>query len=127
MSILLVSVKNCIADILPVPRDSSVCILFVLYSWAIIKDKVIYQRMVTYIALNTMGVSRDTQLRALKLLKVVLATGGRGIFEFGHETMRKRWEKMNKLISASKRFSLQKVMPEYCNYFQKIRGASPGN
>ncbi|KAJ6685195.1 TRYPTOPHAN AMINOTRANSFERASE-RELATED PROTEIN 3 [Salix purpurea] len=119
---------------IPAPADSDVMIFTLSkltghagsrFGWAIIKDKVIYQRMVTYIGLNTMGVSRDSQLRALKLIKVVLATGGRGIFEFGHETMRKRWEKMNKLISTSKRFSLQKLMPKYCNYFQKIRGASP--
>lgn len=103
------------------------CLLFVLYRWAIIKDKDIYQRMLTYLTLNTLGVSKDSQLRALKLLKVVLATGGREIFEFGHETMRKRWEKLNKVISTSKRFSLQKITPKYCTYFQQIRGASPGN
>ncbi|KAG5246086.1 tryptophan aminotransferase-related protein [Salix suchowensis] len=67
---------------------------------------------VTYLALNTMGVSRDSQLRSLKLLKAVLAGGGRDIFEFGHETMKKRWEKLNKVISMSKRFSLQKTCPQ---------------
>ncbi|CAK7346733.1 unnamed protein product [Dovyalis caffra] len=95
------------------------------FGWAIIKDEVIYQRMLTFLQLNTMGVSRDTQLRTLKLLKVVLAGGGRDLFEFGHETMRKRWEKLNKVISMSKRFSLQKIAPKYCIYFQKIRGVSP--
>ncbi|KAJ6352545.1 hypothetical protein OIU76_001724 [Salix suchowensis] len=95
------------------------------FGWAIVKDEAIYQRMSTYLALNTMGVSRDSQLRSLKLLKAVLAGGGRDIFEFGHETMKKRWEKLNKVISMSKRFSLQKLAPKYCTYFQKISGVSP--
>ncbi|KAG6784009.1 hypothetical protein POTOM_009691 [Populus tomentosa] len=119
---------------IPAPADGDVMIFTLSkltghagsrFGWAIIKDKDIYQRMLTYLTLNTLGVSRDSQLRALKLLKVVLATGGREIFEFGHETMRKRWEKLNKVISTSKRFSLQKIMPRYCTYFQQIRGASP--
>uniref|UniRef100_A0A2K2AJ76 Alliinase C-terminal domain-containing protein n=1 Tax=Populus trichocarpa TaxID=3694 RepID=A0A2K2AJ76_POPTR len=81
--------------------------------------------MSTYLTLNAMGVSRDSQLRTLKLLKAVLEGGGREIFEFGHETMKKRWEKLNRAISLSKRFSLQEIVPKYCTYFQKIRGVSP--
>lgn len=94
------------------------------FGWAIIKDEAIYQRMVTYLELNTMEVSHDTQLRALKLLQVVLE-GGNDIFEFGHETMRKRWERLSKTISLSKRFSIQTIAPQYCTYFQKVRDASP--
>ncbi|KAJ6399139.1 hypothetical protein OIU77_019815 [Salix suchowensis] len=119
---------------IPAPADGDVMIFTLSkltghagsrFGWAIVKDEAIYQRMSTYLALNTMGVSRDSQLRSLKLLKAVLAGGGRDIFEFGHETMKKRWEKLNKVISMSKRFSLQKLAPKYCTYFQKISGVSP--
>lgn len=127
MSIVFSSVKYCVAVALLVPCNSTACMLFVFYRWAIVKDKVIYQRMSTYLTLNAMGVSRDSQLRTLKLLKAVLEGGGREIFEFGHETMKKRWEKLNRAISLSKRFSLQEIVPKYCTYFQKIRGVSPGN
>lgn len=75
-----------------------------------------------------MGVSHDTQLRALKLLKVVLQGGGGGgeIFGYGYQVMRDRWMKLSKVLSTSKRISLQKLAPQYCTYFRKIRGPSPG-
>ncbi|WCJ43305.1 tryptophan aminotransferase related 1 [Euphorbia peplus] len=95
------------------------------FGWAIVKDKAIYEKMVTYMQLNTMGVSRETQLRALKLLKVVLEEGENGIFLFGHDTMKKRWERLNEIISMTDRFSLQKVAPEYCTYLNKVRNATP--
>lgn len=75
---------------------------------------------------SSMGVSRDAQLRALKLINVVLETRGKQIFEFGYHTMRNRWKSLSKILSLSSRFSLQKLGPRYCTYFQKIRGPSPG-
>ncbi|XP_042493114.1 tryptophan aminotransferase-related protein 3-like [Macadamia integrifolia] len=95
------------------------------FGWALIKDEAVYQRILTYLGLNTLGVSQDTQLRALKLLKVALRGGGREIFEFGYKTMRTRWERLNKILSASRRFSIQKLEPQYCSYFQKVTGPSP--
>ncbi|KAI3830617.1 hypothetical protein MKX03_016449 [Papaver bracteatum] len=89
------------------------------FGWALIKDQVVY-----YMLLNSMGVSRDTQLRALKLLKVLLGDG-KEFFEFGHRTTRTRWESLDKVISASKRFSLQKFIPGYSIYFQNITAPSP--
>uniref|UniRef100_A0A2P2KFG4 Alliin lyase n=1 Tax=Rhizophora mucronata TaxID=61149 RepID=A0A2P2KFG4_RHIMU len=96
------------------------------FGWALIKDEEIYERMLWYLSLNTMGVSRETQLRAFKLLKVVLEGRTRDLFEFGHKTMRNRWEKLSKIVSESNRFSLQKIETQYCSFFQKIRPASPG-
>lgn len=80
--------------------------------------------------LNTEGTSRETQLRMLKLYKVILAKlgGGKGdIFTFGYKTMRKRWIKLNQVVSLSKLFSLQKLpTSQYCNYFNTTRHPSPG-
>ncbi|KAJ7974003.1 Tryptophan aminotransferase-related protein [Quillaja saponaria] len=95
------------------------------FGWAIIKDEAVYQRMQSYVGYNTMGVSRDTQLRALKLLSVVLEGEGREIFEFAYNTMRQRWERLSNILSMSKRFSLQKIAPQFCSFFQKVRGPSP--
>ncbi|CAA7045198.1 unnamed protein product [Microthlaspi erraticum] len=95
------------------------------FEWALLKDKDVYERMESYITLSSMGVSRDTQLRALQLLKVVVVDGGDEIFYFGYETLKKRWETLNKIFSMSTRFSLQIIKPEYCNYFKKVRDFSP--
>ncbi|MCL7031590.1 hypothetical protein MKW94_016334 [Papaver nudicaule] len=94
------------------------------FGWALIKDQVVYQKFQDYMTLNSMGVSRDTQLRALKLLNVLLAEG-KELFEFGHRTTRTRWESLNKVMSASERFSLQKLTPQHSTYFQNITAPSP--
>lgn len=83
--------------------------------------------MVTFISLNAFSISRETQLRALKLLKVALKNKGRNLFDFGYQTMRTRWERISKSFSSSKRFSLQELEPQYCTYFQNVTGPSPGN
>ncbi|KAI9200916.1 hypothetical protein LWI28_015051 [Acer negundo] len=95
------------------------------FGWAVVKDESVYQKMYDYMSVNTVGVSRDTQLRALKLLKVVLESRGREIFEFGHKTMRNRWEKLSNTISLSNRFTLQQIPPQYCTFFHKVRASSP--
>lgn len=82
--------------------------------------------MTSHLQLNTMGVSRDTQLRALKLLKVVLEDGSRDIFEFGYAKMKNRWERLRSAFSLSNRFSLQKLPSQHCNFFQKLREPTPG-
>ncbi|THU72823.1 hypothetical protein C4D60_Mb04t16250 [Musa balbisiana] len=95
--------------------------------WAVIKDEKIYERVTRYMLLNTMGVSRDTQLRVLKLIKAMIEAVGRedDIFEFGYRTMRERWSKLISIVSASNRFSLQKLSPQFCSYFKKSREPSP--
>lgn len=93
-----------------------------------IKEKSVYERMTIFMQLNSMGVSRDTQLRALKLLKVVVgAKGERDIFNFGYNTMKSRWEKLKITFSTSNRFTLQKIPPQYCTFLHTIRESSPGN
>ncbi|KAL5122864.1 Tryptophan aminotransferase-related protein 4 [Glycine soja] len=93
------------------------------FGWAIIKDEAVYQKMLIYLQLNTIGVSRDVQLRALKLLDVIVEGDGKEIFQFAYSTMRDRWIRLKKVISESKRFSLQKLSPR--TFFKRVRDPSP--
>ncbi|TKY45999.1 Tryptophan aminotransferase-related protein 4 [Spatholobus suberectus] len=95
------------------------------FGWAIIKDEAVYKRMLTYMDLSTYGVSRETQLRVLKLLKVVLSGNGRAIYEFGYNTMKNRWTRLSKVLAQSKRFSTQNLKPQYCSFSQQIRTPYP--
>ncbi|KAK1306787.1 Tryptophan aminotransferase-related protein 3 [Acorus calamus] len=98
------------------------------FGWALVKDKKVYDKMSKYIMLNLFSVSRDTQLRALKLIKVIVdgsKVGGKDIFEFGYSTMNDRWRRLNDVVSKSNRFSLQSLSPQFCTYFQTIRDPSP--
>jgi len=73
-----------------------------------------------------MGVSRDVQLRVLKLLDVATEGDGKEIFQFTYSTMRDRWIRLKQIIYKSKRFSLQKLSPQYCTFFKRVRDPSPG-
>ncbi|XVF29857.1 hypothetical protein REPUB_Repub16aG0006600 [Reevesia pubescens] len=94
------------------------------FGWAVIKDENVFNRMVIHMQLNSMGVSQDSQLRAFKLLKAVLEEGT-GIFDFAYQTMKTRWERLIWTLSLSNRFSLQKLNPQYCTFYNKVRELSP--
>ncbi|XLT95831.1 hypothetical protein HN873_017493 [Arachis hypogaea] len=82
------------------------------YIWAIVKDEGVYKKMEEYIQINTMGVSREAQLRALKLLNVVLEGNAKPFFQFGYATMRYRWTRLKQVLSLI-------VLP-YRNYLVNI-------
>ena len=74
-----------------------------------VKDETVYQRMLQYIQTSELGVSRDTQFRAAKLLKVVLDGDEREIFEFSYRAMSERWEKLRTTLSMLRgRFRFRK-------------------
>ncbi|ONK76583.1 uncharacterized protein A4U43_C03F29820 [Asparagus officinalis] len=73
------------------------------FGWVLLKDEKLYKKALTYMRYSVMGVSRDTQLRMLKIIKVILkeVRGKEDIFMFGYETMREKWKRLNKLVSSS--------------------------
>ncbi|CAO1945185.1 unnamed protein product [Urochloa humidicola] len=95
--------------------------------WALIRDEKVAKRAYEYVKSSIMGVSRDTQLRMLGIVKVMLANlhGEDDIFAFGRDVMTTRWRRLNAIVSRSRRISLQKMAPEYCTYFNRIREPSP--
>ncbi|GJN17869.1 hypothetical protein PR202_gb04972 [Eleusine coracana subsp. coracana] len=121
---------------IPAPADENV-MLFTMtklsghagsrLGWALIRDEKVAKRAYEYVQSNTMGASRDTQLRMLGIIKVMLANlhGEDDIFAFGHDVMRSRWRRLNAVVSRSRRISLQKIPPQYCKYFKRIREPSP--
>ncbi|MQL97567.1 hypothetical protein Taro_030262, partial [Colocasia esculenta] len=101
------------------------------FGWAIVKNESIYQRMASYIDYNTFGVSRDTQLRVLTLMKAIREGITRGgakddIFLFGRRVLQERWLRLNELVSASSgRFSLPRMPRQYCIYTKGTPDPSP--
>ncbi|XP_047956595.1 tryptophan aminotransferase-related protein 3-like isoform X2 [Salvia hispanica] len=96
------------------------------FGWALVKDEEVYNNMMTYISVAEIGISRETQLRALQLMKAILRGDGKEIFDYAFEKMSDRWGKISRVFSKSKRFSIQEIPPLYCNFFDKVRGPSPG-
>ncbi|KAG9143752.1 hypothetical protein Leryth_011426 [Lithospermum erythrorhizon] len=119
---------------IPAPSDEDIMIFTLSkltghagsrFGWALVRDENVYSQMNMYLSMSEMGISRDTQLRAFQLLKTVVEGDGKDIFRFAYSNMKKRWENLTKIISLSKRFSLQEISPQYCTFFQKVRGPSP--
>ncbi|XP_025814418.1 alliin lyase-like isoform X2 [Panicum hallii] len=97
------------------------------FGWALIRDEKVAKKAYEYVQNSVMGASRDTQLRMLGIVKAMLANlhGEEDIFAFGHEVMRNRWRRLSAAVSRSRRISLQKMVPEYCTYFKRVREPSP--
>ncbi|XP_060170836.1 tryptophan aminotransferase-related protein 4-like [Lycium barbarum] len=95
------------------------------FGWAIVKDVNVYRRMVEFIDLAEMGTSKDAQLRALTLLKVVAEGDGKQLFNFAHQILMDRWEKLSQMFSLSKRFSLQRIPTQHCIFVERAREPSP--
>ncbi|KAK6160800.1 hypothetical protein DH2020_004181 [Rehmannia glutinosa] len=95
------------------------------FGWAFVKDEDVYQNMQKYISVAEMGISREAQLRALKLMKAILQGNGTDIFDYAYKKMSDRWKKLSQIVSLSKRFTLQEIPPQFCNFFEKVRGPSP--
>uniref|UniRef100_A0ACD5W0Z7 Uncharacterized protein n=1 Tax=Avena sativa TaxID=4498 RepID=A0ACD5W0Z7_AVESA len=121
---------------IPAPADEDVMLFTVSklsghassrFGWALIRDEKVAQRAKDYIMQNTMGASRDTQLRMLTIINAILANlhGEEDIFAFGQDVMTAKWRRLNAVVSRSRRISLQKIPPQYCTYFGNIREPSP--
>ncbi|CAD6237063.1 unnamed protein product [Miscanthus lutarioriparius] len=97
------------------------------FGWALIRDDEVAQRALDYLSNSNMGASRDTQLRMLGIVRFMLANlhGKDDIFGFGHDVMSSRWLRLSAVVSRSRRISLQKIMPQYCTYFNRVREPSP--
>lgn len=89
--------------------------------------------MVKYIELNTIGVSKDSQLRAAKVLRTVSDSSGMAhhfegetFFGFSHRSMELRWTSLREAVNKSGIFSLPDFTPEFCNYWSRVFEPLPG-
>ncbi|XP_008464530.2 tryptophan aminotransferase-related protein 2-like [Cucumis melo] len=101
--------------------------------WALVKDVEVAKRMIKFIELNTIGVSKDSQLRAAKVLEVVSSSceqaGGseyaESFFLFSHTLMAERWRLLKEAVKRSGIFSLPNFSPAHCNFFDNTLGTQP--
>ena len=98
-----------------------------------VKDKEVAIKMTKYIELNSIGVSRESQHRAAKILGVVSVSVsdnsqsiGTNFFRYGKKLMAERWTKLKEVISHGKVFSLPKYMEEYCQFSGEDTQPHPG-
>ncbi|URE43731.1 Allinase [Musa troglodytarum] len=100
--------------------------------WALVKDKDVAKRMIKFIELNTIGVSKDSQLRAAKILKAVsdgyelpVSQTNHRLFDFGRQLLSIRWQKLQAAVKASDIFSLPDFPLALCKFTGENTGTYP--
>jgi L-tryptophan---pyruvate aminotransferase len=97
-----------------------------------VKDMEVAQKMIKFMELNTIGVSKDSQLRAAKILKAVCdgyelspASEVNRLFHFAQRKMAERWSKLRATVAASGIFSLPNEVSDYCTFAKEKVTANP--
>ncbi|PIA61752.1 hypothetical protein AQUCO_00200027v1 [Aquilegia coerulea] len=100
--------------------------------WALVKDKDVATKMKDFITISTIGVSKDSQLRAAKILRVVSEscqnTGPGNVqnfFSYGRSRMNERWERLRAVIKQNGLFSLPEYSNQFCNFSGECAEISP--
>jgi L-tryptophan---pyruvate aminotransferase len=89
--------------------------------------------MVQFIEMSSIGVSKDSQIRAAKILKVI-SDGyefpdpecGLQFFHFGRRLLADRWQRLRQAVDASGRFSLPKFSFNFAEFFKEKSETYPG-
>lgn len=91
--------------------------------WALIKDREVAKKMTKFIEINTIGVSKDSQLRAAKVLKTVSDScsehsdrNGKSFFTYSYNEMSSRWKQLREAVKQSGHFSLPDFPSEFCKF-----------
>lgn len=97
--------------------------------WALVKDKEVARKMTEYMQISSIGVSKESQIRAAKILGV-LGEGCRtadseNFFEYSHSILKERWERLRNVVKNSRVFSLPKYPRDYCNFTGKYMDSNP--
>ncbi|AQK90450.1 tryptophan aminotransferase-related protein 2 [Zea mays] len=99
--------------------------------WALVKDRDVAKRMAKFIELNTIGVSKDSQLRAAKVLGAVSdayelpEAAQHRLFDYGRRKMVERWRVLREAAAASGAFSLPHETSAFCNFTKETAATNP--
>lgn len=87
------------------------------------KDPIVAKKMVKFMETNTIGVSKVSQLRAAKILKVIsdsyeLPNTDSTIrfFDYGRDLLARRWERLRKVVKDTGLLSLPEYPVETCKF-----------
>ncbi|KAK4350558.1 hypothetical protein RND71_029871 [Anisodus tanguticus] len=101
--------------------------------WALVKDETIAKKMVKFIEISSIGVSKDSQVRAAKILDVISDTyedaetsnESKPFFDYGYEEMKKRWGQLREAVNKGQSFSLPNLPVGKCNFSNQTFGTQP--
>lgn len=87
--------------------------------------------MTKFMEISTIGVSKEAQLRAAKILQVVSDSCSdstlENFFKYSQSLMTDRWNRLRQVVIANDLFVLQKYPLQYCLFTKDSRESHPGN
>ncbi|GER38491.1 tryptophan aminotransferase related 2 [Striga asiatica] len=101
--------------------------------WALVKDQEIAKKMTEFIVLSTIGVSKESQLRAAKILQFVTESHEQkhhikenaAFFDNSYNLMAKRWKQLRNAVKNSKLFSLPDFPQRKCAFSGQTFSSQP--
>ncbi|KMT10657.1 hypothetical protein BVRB_5g117730 [Beta vulgaris subsp. vulgaris] len=98
--------------------------------WALVKDEEVAKKMTKFIELSSIGVSKDSQLRAAKILQAVSDScehGGesRSFFEVSYQNIAGRWKKLREAVKESGILSTPEFPSAFCQYKNQTFSTQP--
>ncbi|XP_008239306.1 PREDICTED: tryptophan aminotransferase-related protein 2 [Prunus mume] len=101
--------------------------------WALVKDPEVAKKMIKFIELSTIGVSRDSQLRAARILEVIINSSqnpgrpesGESFFKISHHLMAERWQLLREAVNRGRFFSLPDFQQGFCQFLNQVSQPQP--
>ncbi|KAH0691714.1 hypothetical protein KY290_018578 [Solanum tuberosum] len=101
--------------------------------WALVKDEAIAKKMVKFIEISSIGVSKDSQVRAAKILDVIndsyedskTSNESKRFFDYAREEMAKRWSQLREVVNKGQAFSLPTLPVGECNFSHHTFATQP--
>lgn len=91
------------------------------------KDAEVAKKMVKFMEISTIGVSKEAQHRAARVLEKIVAGEAKGFFEFGKSVMAERWRKLREALKGSEELLQLPDFPlQYCSFNKELNRARPG-
>ncbi|KAH7570330.1 hypothetical protein ACOSP7_018391 [Xanthoceras sorbifolium] len=100
--------------------------------WALVKDTEVARKMIKFIELSSIGVSKESQLRAAMILGTLSHSYQNfssnipdNFFEYSHCLLAERWKKLREVVERSELFSLPDYPLKHCNFTGKFSQSHP--
>ncbi|KAL3342838.1 hypothetical protein AABB24_026731 [Solanum stoloniferum] len=101
--------------------------------WALVKDEPIAKKMVKFIEISSIGVSKDSQVRAAKIMDVIsdsyedskTSSESKRFFDYAREEMAKRWSQLREVVNNGQAFSLPTLPVGECNFSHQTFATQP--
>ncbi|CAL5418894.1 unnamed protein product [Camellia sinensis] len=100
--------------------------------WALVKEKEVTRRMIKFMEVSTIGVSKESQIRAAKILGVISDSclpvpppDPINFFKFSQNLMVQRWDELREVVGHSEIFSLPEYPQDYCLFTGKFTETHP--